>query len=335
MTQIDLVPIWTLILGISVFMYVLLDGFDLGVGILSITAGSEDERSLMMNTVAPIWDGNETWLVLGGTALLAAFPLAFAIIIPALYFPLALMLLGLIGRGVAFEFRMKSPSAMPWWNRSFFVGSVVATYFQGVVLGNFVQGFAVSGRHFDGSSIDFLRPFPLMTGFGLLCGYALLGATWLMMKSEGPVHDRARKQASLLLVGVLAFIVMVSVWTPFLNDQVARRWFTWPSMGYFGIVPALTALIAYATWHALRSDAHTLPFVGAMGLFVMCYLGLGISLFPYVVPYSVTLWQAAASPNSLTFLLVGTMFLLPLVFLYTFWSYYVFRGKVRADAGYH
>ncbi|MEP7063936.1 MAG: cytochrome d ubiquinol oxidase subunit II [Betaproteobacteria bacterium] len=333
--QIDLVPIWTLIIGVGVFMYVLLDGFDLGVGMLSPFARSEDDRTLMMNTVAPVWDGNETWLVLGGTALLAAFPMAFAIIIPAVYFPVMLMLLGLILRGVAFEFRLKSTRGMPWWNRSFYVGSVVATFFQGVVLGNFVQGFAVDGRHFAGGSFDWIRPFPLLTGVGLMFGYAMLGATWLVMKTEGDLQQKSRRQASLLLFGMLAFIVMVSIWTPFLNDQIARRWFSWPNMAYFGVVPVVTALIAYATWHALRTGGEAMPFLGAMGLFIMCYLGLGISLFPYIVPYSVTLWQAAASPNSLTFLLVGTMFLLPLVFLYTFWSYYVFRGKVRANMGYH
>jgi cytochrome d ubiquinol oxidase subunit II len=333
--QIDLVPIWTLIIGVGVFMYVLLDGFDLGVGMLSPLALSEDERTLMMNTVAPVWDGNQTWLVLGGTALLAAFPLAFAILIPALYFPVMLMLLGLILRGVAFEFRLKSIRGMPWWNRSFYIGSFVATFFQGVVLGNFVQGFAVDGRHFAGGSFDWIRPFPLLTGVGLIFGYALLGATWLVMKTEGELQQRSRRQASLLLFGVLAFIVMVSIWTPFLNDQIARRWFSWPNMAYFGIVPVVTALIAYATWHTLHAGGEATPFLGAMGLFVMCYLGLVISVFPYIVPYSVTLWQAAASPNSMTFLLVGTMFLIPLVFLYTFWSYYVFRGKIRADTGYH
>jgi cytochrome d ubiquinol oxidase subunit II len=302
---------------------------------LSPLALSEDERTLMMNTVAPVWDGNQTWLVLGGTALLAAFPLAFAILIPALYFPVMLMLLGLILRGVAFEFRLKSIRGMPWWNRSFYIGSFVATFFQGVVLGNFVQGFAVDGRHFAGGSFDWIRPFPLLTGVGLMFGYALLGATWLVMKTEGELQQRSRRQASLLLFGVLAFIVMVSIWTPFLNDQIARRWFSWPNMAYFGIVPVVTALIAYATWHTLHAGGESTPFLGAMGLFVMCYLGLVISVFPYIVPYSVTLWQAAASPNSMTFLLVGTMFLIPLVFLYTFWSYYVFRGKIRADTGYH
>jgi cytochrome d ubiquinol oxidase subunit II len=333
--MIDLVPIWTLVIGFGVFMYVLLDGFDLGVGILFPFARGEDERNLMMNSVAPIWDGNETWLVLGGTALLAAFPLAYAIIVPALYFPIALMLLGLILRGVAFEFRFKATRYVRWWNRSFFGGSLVATFFQGVVLGNFVRGFAVQGRHFAGGSFDWLTPFPLLTGLGLVCGYAMLGATWLVMKTEGDLQQASRRQARWLLAGVLAFILMVSLWTPFMAEQVAARWFTWPNMAYFAPVPVVTALIAWGTWRALATGRDAAPFLGAMGLFVMCYAGLAISLFPYVVPYSVTLWQAAASPSTLTFLLVGTMFLLPFVFIYTFWSYYVFRGKVRADVGYH
>ena len=246
-----------------------------------------------------------------------------------------LMLLGLICRGVAFEFRMKSARAMPWWNRSFFAGSVVATFFQGVVLGNFVQGFAVAGRHFAGGSFDFIRPFPLLTGVGLLFGYTLLGSTWLVMKTQGEVQRKSRQ------AGVAAAVRRAGLHRDGEHlDAVPQRPDRAPlvhvaSMAYLAPVPVVTALIAYATWHALRTGAETVPFLGAMGLFIMCYLGLGISLFPYVVPYSVTLWQAAASPNSLTFLLVGTMFLLPLVFLYTFWSYYVFRGKVRADAGYH
>jgi cytochrome d ubiquinol oxidase subunit II len=333
--MIDLVPIWTLVIGFGVFMYVLLDGFDLGVGILFPFARGEEERNLMMNSVAPVWDGNETWLVLGGTALLAVFPLAYAIIIPALYFPIALMLLGLILRGVAFEFRFKATRYMHWWNRSFFGGSLAATFFQGVVLGNFVRGFAVDGRHFAGSSFDWLSPFPLLAGLGLVCGYAMLGATWLVMKTEGELQQASRRQARWLLLGVLAFILMVSLWTPFMASQIAARWFTWPNMAYFAPVPVVTALIAWTTWHALASDRDTVPFLGAMGLFVMCYAGLAISLFPYVVPYSVTLRDAAASPSSLAFLLVGTMFLLPFVFIYTFWSYYVFRGKVRAGIGYY
>ncbi len=333
--HLDLVPVWTVILGVGVFMYVLLDGFDLGVGILFPFARDDTSRTLMMNSVAPVWDGNETWLILGGTGLLAAFPLAFSVIIPALYFPILLMLLGLIFRGVAFEFRLKAHSGRHWWDRSFFAGSVVATFFQGVVLGQYVQGFAVSGRHFAGGSFDWVRPFPLATGLGLLFGYGLLGATWLVLKTEGELQEKSRKQAKECLFGVLAFIAMVSIWTPFLHPNIAARWFTWPNMAFLAPVPIVTAGIAIALWNSVSRGGEVLPFIAAMGLFAMCYLGLGISVFPYVVPWTVTLWDAASDPGSQAFLLVGTLFILPIVFMYTGWSYYVFRGKVRAELGYH
>jgi cytochrome bd ubiquinol oxidase subunit II len=331
----DLVPLWAAILALAVFMYVLLDGFDLGVGILAPLGRDDDTRTLMMNTVAPIWDGNETWLILGGMGLLAAFPLAFAIIIPALYFPILLMLLGLIFRGVAFEFRLKKTSHRHWWDASFFGGSAVATFFQGVVLGMYVEGFTVTGRVFSGTSFDWITPFPLATGVGLLFGYTLLGATWLVMKTEGKLQQDARRWALVALYGVLAFIVMVSLWTPMLHARIAERWFTLPNTFYLALVPLVTAVIAFATWRALRSDSDYVPFIGAMGLFAMCYLGLGISLFPYIVPYAVTLWDAAAVPSTQAFLLIGTLFLLPIIFMYIGWSYYVFRGKVSADVGYH
>ena len=333
--HLDLVPVWTVILGVGVFMYVLLDGFDLGIGILAPMAPDDDARTLMMNTIAPVWDGNETWLILGGMGLLAAFPLAFAVIIPAVYFPLLLMLLGLIFRGVAFEFRLKKTTHRRWWDLSFFGGSAVATYFQGVVLGMYVEGFAVTGRVFSGTSFDWFRPFPLATGVGLLFGYALLGATWLVMKTEGGLQQWARKHATVALYGVLAFIAMVSIWTPLIHPQIAERWFSVPNIYYFALVPIVTAAIAWGTWRALRRDADYVPFIGAMGLFVMCYLGLGISLFPYIVPYAFTLWDAAAVPSAQMFLLIGTLFLLPIIFTYLGWSYYVFRGKVTGDLGYH
>ena len=333
--QLDLVPVWTLILGFGVFMYVLLDGFDLGIGILSPMMRGDDERTLAMSSVAPVWDGNETWLVLGGVGLLAAFPLAFTVIIPAVYFPILLMLLGLIFRGVAFEFRLKTTRARHWWNRSFFIGSMVATYFQGVVLGMFVEGFRVSGRAFAGTSFDWVQPFPLLTGAGLLFGYALLGATWLVMKTEGELQRWARRRAEAALFGVLAFIAMVSIWTPLMHAPIAQRWFSWPNIAFFSPVPVITAGLALMVWRSLRREGDYVPFIGAMGLFAMCYLGLAISLFPYIVPYSVTLWQAASSPGTQAFLLIGTLFLLPIIFVYTGWSYYVFRGKVNAELGYH
>ena len=331
----DLVPIWTVILGVGVFMYVLLDGFDLGIGILSPLAPDDDARTLMMNTIAPIWDGNETWLILGGMGLLAAFPVAFAIIIPAVYFPILLMLLGLIFRGVAFEFRMRKTSHRQFWDRGFFLGSAVATFFQGVVLGMYVEGFRVTGREFTGTSFDWVSAFPLATGVGLLFGYSLLGAAWLVMKTEGDIQQRARRHATVALYGVLAFIGMVSVWTPLMHARIAERWFSVPNVYWFALVPVITAAIAWITWRSLSRDADYVPFIGAMGLFAMCYLGLGISLFPYVVPYAFTLWDAAAVPSTQMFLLIGTLFLLPIIFMYLGWSYYVFRGKVTADAGYH
>jgi cytochrome d ubiquinol oxidase subunit II len=332
---IDLVPIWTVILALAVFMYVLLDGFDLGVGILFPFAPDDRARDLMMGSVAPIWDGNETWLVLGGIALFAAFPLAFAIILPAVYFPILAMLLGLLFRGVAFEFRASARTSKKRWDRAFFGGSLVATFAQGCVLGSFVRGFAVEGRRYAGTSVDWVHPFVLAVGVGLVFGYLLLGATWLVMKTEGPLQAWARRKAHIGLAGVLAFIAMVSLWTPFLDARIAARWFGWPNLVLLAPVPIVTAGIAWWLWTSLRRGRDVAPFLAAMGLFAMCYLGLGISLFPYVVPPSITLWDAAAAPQSQAFLLVGTLFLLPIILMYTGWSYWVFRGKVRGDAGYH
>jgi cytochrome bd ubiquinol oxidase subunit II len=330
----DLVPIWTVILAFGVFMYVLLDGFDLGVGILFPFAPDDRTRSLMMASVAPIWDGNETWLVFGGLALFAAFPLAFVIIFPALYFPILAMVLGLIFRGVAFEFRPSTPMTSKRWDHAFFWGSLIATFAQGCVLGKFVLGFAVSGRQYAGTSWDWVHPFVLAVGVGLVFGYLLLGATWLVMKTEDALQDWARAKARLGLFGTLAFIGMVSLWTPFLDARIAARWFSWPNLAFFAPVPIATAAIAWWLWRSLALGRDVAPFVAAMGLFATCYLGLAISLFPYVVAPTITLWDAAAAPQSQAFLLIGTLFLLPIILMYTGWSYWVFRGKVRADAGY-
>jgi cytochrome d ubiquinol oxidase subunit II len=322
-------------LALAVFMYVLRDGFDLGVGILFPFAPDDRGRDLMMASVAPIWDGNETWLVLGGIALFAAFPLAFAIILPAVYFPILAMLLGLIFRGVAFEFRHTARTSKKRWDQAFFWGSLVATFAQGCVLGKFVLGFAVAGRQYAGTSFDWVHPFVLAVGVGLVFGYTLLGATWLVMKTEGPLQKWARGKAQVGLVGVLAFIAMVSLWTPFLDARIAARWFGWPNIALLAPVPIVTAGLAWWLWASLRRGRDVAPFIAALGLFAMCYLGLGISLFPYVVPPSITLWDAAAAPQSQAFLLVGTLLLLPIILMYTGWSYWVFRGKVRGDAGYH
>ena len=330
------VPIWTAILAIGVFLYVLLDGFDLGVGILYGFAPDTPSRNLIMNSVAPVWDGNETWLILGGVALLAAFPLAFAIIIPAVYFPVAIMLLALVFRGVAFEFRFRDAARRTFWDHGFAAGSTVATFAQGVVLGAFIQGFRVDGRHFTGSSVDCFTPFSLLTGVALVFGYALLGSGWLIIKTEGALQDRARRQGRWCLVGVMACIAAVSIWTPLMQPQIAARWFAWPNIALLLPVPLATAGLAWGAWRALHRDTATYaPFLAAVGLFLMSYLGIAISLWPMIVPYQYTLWEAASAPKTQAFMLVGTLVLLPVILLYTSWSYWVFRGKVRADIGYH
>ncbi|MGZ9066738.1 MAG: cytochrome d ubiquinol oxidase subunit II [Burkholderiales bacterium] len=331
----DLVPIWTVILAVSVLMYVLLDGFDLGIGILFPFAPDDSARSTMMASVAPVWDGNETWLVMGGIGIFAAFPAAFSIIFPALYFPVLAMLLGLVFRGVAFEFRPAAITSRRHWDRAFFWGSLVATFAQGCVLGNFVYGFEVSGRQYAGSAFDWVHPFVLAVGVGLVFGYALLGATWLVMKTEGDLREWARGKARIALVGVLAFIVMVSVWTPLLHEHIAARWFSWPNIALFAPVPLVTALLAAWLWRSLARGADVAPFIAALGLFALSFAGLTVSLFPYIVPHALTLWDAAGAPQAQAFLLIGTLFLIPIIFTYTGWSYWVFRGKVRGDAGYH
>ncbi|HYD95316.1 MAG TPA: cytochrome d ubiquinol oxidase subunit II [Noviherbaspirillum sp.] len=331
----DLVPLWAFILSLAVLMYVLLDGFDLGVGILFFFRRQDEDRDVMVASVAPIWDFNETWLILGGGGLLAVFPLAFAVIIPAVYFPILLMLLGLLFRGVAFEFRDAPDARKHLWNAAFAYGSLIATFAQGVVLGNFIRGFPVEGRVFAGTSWDWIAPFPLLTGLGLIVGYSLLGATWLYMKTEGELQEWARRMSRWFLLGLLAFILMVSVWTPLEEPRIAQRWFSLPNLIYFSPVPILTVVLAGLLWYALDRRRDVLPFLCTMGLFFLSYTGLIISLWPYVAPPSITLWDAAAPPMSQQFLMVGTMFLLPVILLYVFWSYWVFRGKVRAGMSYH
>jgi len=331
----DLVPIWTLLLALAVFYYVVFDGFDLGVGILYGFAPDAVSRSLVMNSVGPIWDGNETWLVFGGLGLLAAFPMAFAIIIPAVYFPILIMLLALVFRGVAFEFRFKRPALRRFWDGAFCGGSVIATFAQGVVLGTFIQGFKINGREFAGTSFDWMTPFALLTGVALMFGYALLGAGWLILKTEGDLQRWARRIGRICLIGVLIAILSVSIWTPLAFPTIADRWFSWPNIAFLSPVPIITLLIAVLEWRALADGHDVAPFLGAIGLFLMSFIGIAISLWPMIVPYHYTLWQAASSASTQAFLLIGTLFLLPIILMYTAWSYWVFRGKVRGDIGYH
>jgi len=335
MNALNFVPVWTVILGAGIFFYVLLDGFDLGVGMLYGLMPDTRSRNIVMNAIAPVWDGNETWLALGGVALLAAFPLAFAIIIPALYFPILVMLLALVFRGVAFEFRFRDAEHKTFWDQGFCYGSTIATVAQGIMLGAFVQGFKVEGRVFAGGAFDFLTPFSVLTGIGLVFGYGLLGAGWLVLKTEGEIQERARRYGRICLGGVLIAILVVSLWTPLMSEAVSRRWFSWPNILILSPVPIATALVAVGTWRALNGVSQSGTFLGAIGLFALSYAGIAISLWPLIVPYHYTLAQAASSPGTQAFLLVGTLFLLPIILVYSGWSYWVFRGKVRADVGYH
>ena len=331
--QLDLVPLWAAILAVAVFMYVLLDGFDLGVGMLFALRRDEHDRDLMVASVAPIWDFNETWLILGAGGLLAVFPLAFAVVMPALYFPILVMLLGLLFRGVAFEFREVEGARKRIWDGGFFWGSLVATFAQGVVLGQFITGFEVEGRAFAGTSWDWLAPFPLLVGAGLVFGYLLQGATWLVMKTEGELQAWARGMAARCLWGVLAFIALMSIWTPLTEPRIAERWFSLPNVFWFAPVPVLTLVVAGLLLRSLRRGAEVLPFLCSFALFFLAFTGLVISLWPYIAPPSITLWDAAAAPKSQAFMMVGTLFLLPVLLGYVTWSYWVFRGKVKG--GYH
>jgi cytochrome d ubiquinol oxidase subunit II len=331
---ISFVGVWTALIALGVVLYVLLDGFDLGVGMLHGFAPDPADRNLIMNSIAPIWDGNETWLVFCGIALLAAFPLAFAIIIPAVYFPVLVMLIALIFRGVAFEFRFNDSGRRAFWDRAFQVGSFVAVFAQGMILGAFIQGFRIEGRQFSGSSFDFLTPFGVLTALALLFGYGLLGAGWLIIKTEGDLQDWARRQGRLCLIGVVIGIVIVSLWTPLMEHQIAERWFSLPDILFLWPVPLATLAVVFWEWRALAGSTEAAPFIAAILLFLLCYLGIAISLWPMIVPYKFTLWDAASSPSTQSFLLVGALVLLPVILMYSGWSYWVFRGKASREIGY-
>jgi cytochrome d ubiquinol oxidase subunit II len=332
---IDLAFVWAILIAFAVLAYVMLDGFDLGIGILFPASAGPEQRDLMINSVAPVWDGNETWLVLGGGGLLAAFPLAYAVLLPALYAPLTAMLLALVLRGVAFEFRFRTTRAKGLWDYAFWGGSVLAALAQGIALGAFIQGFAVDGRAYAGGWFDWLTPFTILTGIAVVVGYALLGATWLIMKTEGALQDWCFRVTLPLGAAVVGLIVIVSIWTPLLDATIAARWFGWPNIVLVSPVPLLVAASAFALHRAVERRRELLPFLLSQGLFVLSYVGLGISLYPYIVPRSITIWQAAAPPESLIFLLVGALILIPMILAYTAHAYWVFRGKVDPAGGYH
>jgi cytochrome d ubiquinol oxidase subunit II len=333
---IDLPVVWAIIIFFGVFMYVVMDGFDLGIGMLYPFVPDRHDRDVMMNTVAPVWDGNETWLVLGGAGLLAAFPLAYSIILSGLYLPLIFMLLGLIFRGVAFEFRFKAlDHERHIWDKAFIGGSVTAAFFQGVALGAFLQGIPVAGRAYAGGPLDWLAPFPLLSGVGLMIAYTLLGSTWLIMRTEGALQQQMIRVARPFGLMLLGAIVVVSVWTPLTQPGVAARWFSFPNIVLFSPVPLLVAAAMFMLLRALKRTPNRSPFVAALGLIFLGYSGMAISIWPNIVPPGLSIWSASSPPQSQGFALVGTLFILPFILGYTVWSYYVFRGKVKLGEGYH
>jgi cytochrome d ubiquinol oxidase subunit II len=326
--------IWAALIGTAVVMYVILDGFDLGIGILFPFARNEAERGQMMRSVAPFWDGNETWLVLGGGGLWVAFPKAYAVVMPAFYLPVIVMLLALVFRGVAFEFRTVSRSKI-WLSVAFTISSMLATFAQGVILGGLIQGIPVRDGAFSGGSFDWATPFALLCGLSLIAGYGLLGATWLAMKTEGPVAERARGQAKVLLLAVLIFMAAVSLWTPLAEPRIAARWFSLPNFYFLWPVPVVTALTAFFAWRWIKTGREVPPFLATIALFLLGFLGLVISNFPYLVPPSLSIWDTAAAPASQIFMLLGTLLLLPIILGYIGFIYWLFRGKVREGESYH
>jgi cytochrome d ubiquinol oxidase subunit II len=320
----------------GVMMYVVMDGFDLGIGILFPFMKDESDRDVMMNTVAPVWDGNETWLVLGGAGLFGAFPLAYSVVLSALYLPLILMLIGLIFRGVAFEFRFKATAEKRHlWDKAFIGGSLAATFFQGVALGAFIDGIPVVNRQFAGGSLDWLTPFSVFCGLALIVAYALLGCTWLIMKTEGGLQKAMHDLARPLALALLAVTGVVSIWTPLAHADIAHRWFSLPNLFWFLPVPILVLVTLVAFFKAVARNANYMPFLLTLVLIFLGYSGLGISLWPNIVPPSISIWDASSPPQSQGFMLVGTLFIIPFILGYTFWSYYVFRGKVTPADGYH
>lgn len=320
------------VIALAVAMYVIVDGFDLGIGMLFLAAGRPEWRDRMMLSVSPVWDANETWLILGGGGVFALFHLAYAIIMPALYVPLIAMLIALVFRGVSFEFRFKSHRSRRFWDHSFFWGSLAATFAQGCVLGAYVQGFRTDGREFAGSAFDWLTPFSVVVGLSLVAGYVLLGATWCAMKTHGELAEWARRQARRALLAVAVAMAVVSLWVPLLNPAIFARWFSWPTLAYLAPVPIVTALVFVQAWRALRAGHERQPFWLSIALFLLGLVGLGVSLYPALVPPDVTVWEAANTVESQAFLLVGFAIAVPASFAYTAYAYWVFRGKLAEDA---
>ena len=327
---------WAGLLAIAVYIYVVLDGFDLGLGILYPFFPKKDDRDLLMNTVAPVWDGNETWLVLGGGGLMAAFPLAYAILMPALYMPIIFMLLALVFRGVAFEYRWRTKRWLKYWDAAFIGGSVVAAFSQGIALGALLQGVTVEGRAYGGGWWDWLSPFSVICGVAVVAGYGLLGTAWLIMKTDNEVQTRARKLGVKFALATIGFIGVVSLWTPFLDQAYHDRWFEVPGLFVTIPMPLIIGALSLSLLASMRNEKREYrPFLLSLLLFALCFVGLGISMFPHIIPPDVTILDAATPFRSQIFMFVGACVLIPIILAYTAFAYWVFRGKIDPDEGYH
>ncbi|MGK8801409.1 cytochrome d ubiquinol oxidase subunit II [Acinetobacter seifertii] len=334
--MIDLSLIWIVIIAIGVFIYVVLDGFDLGIGILFPFIKDQQERDVMMNTVAPVWDGNETWMVLGGAGLFAAFPMVYSAVLSALYLPIILMVIALIFRGVAFEFRFKANRTKYLWDAAFIGGSVLSSFLQGVILGAYIQGIHVIDGRYAGGGLDWLTPFSVFTGFGVIIVYAALGCGWLIMKTEMQLQASMYRLMPKLIMTLLLVFIAVSVYTPLAHPVIAARWFNAHQLLYFSPVPILVVVFTYLTIKACQKQQESMPFLYTLALVFLAYTGFLISIFPYVIPPSITIWEAAAPANSQLFALIGALILIPIIIIYTIMAYWVFRDKVRVgDEGYH
>ncbi|AYO54459.1 MULTISPECIES: cytochrome d ubiquinol oxidase subunit II [Acinetobacter] len=334
--MIDLSLIWIVIIAIGVFIYVVLDGFDLGIGILFPFFKDQHERDVMMNTVAPVWDGNETWMVLGGAALYAAFPMVYATVLSALYLPIIFMVIALIFRGVAFEFRFKANRTKHLWDKAFIGGSILASFFQGMILGAYIQGIKVENHMYAGGGLDWLTPFTVFTGIGVVVLYAALGCGWLIFKTDHDLQDRMYKLMPKMIIALFVIFGAVSIYTPMAHPEIAARWFSQPQLMYFSPVPILVVIFTWLVLRACKNRAELSPFIYTLALVFLAYTGFMISLWPYIIPPSITIWDAAAPQSSQLFALIGALILIPIILIYTGLSYWVFRDKVRVgDEGYH
>lgn len=335
MTHLDYIlpVIWYCIIGAGILMYVILDGFTQGVGILMPFAHNMHERNMMMSVILPTWDGNQTWLVFGTAALYGAFPAAFATLMPLIYLPIMTMVIAILFRGVAFEYRMKSTEKTHLWDRVIFISSFLVAFMQGNILGAFVEGFhheELLKNYFAWHS-----PFSYLTGMGVVFGYALLGATRIILKLDGPLQYYMYKVAKVCLILVSFFMVTVSLATPFVHPEVFNFWFDIKKIPALAILPITTGILFLWCWHELNSQNNDkLPYILSYLMFICGYIGLGLSTFPYLVPRTMDIWQAASPTSTLIFMTPGALIMLPCILVYTFYAYKIFKGKVHDPISY-